>query len=122
MIIVHLEDDKPLREIMQIAMLAAEPLLDFQQFIDSDSAIEYIKANLDEISLFLLDIRVPGALDGIGVATEIRELGSKRPIILTSAYRRPDKTMLNTLNCTWMAKPWHLIDAPQKILPLAKEK
>jgi DNA-binding NtrC family response regulator len=122
MLIVHMEDEGPLREIMQIVLSTAEPSLKLQQFSDSDSAIEYIKEHLNEIALFLLDVRVPGAFDGMQVATKIRELGSARPIVITSAYRRPKKLELDELKADWMAKPWHIVDAPQKLLPLAKAK
>lgn len=122
MLIVHMEDEGPLREIMSIVLSTAEPSLKLQQFVDSDSAVAYIKEHLDEISLFLLDVRVPGELDGMEVASKIRELGSSRPIVITSAYRRPKKTELDELKADWMAKPWHIVDAPQKLLPLAKGK
>ena len=118
--ILHLEDDGPLREIMQIALSAADPKLKMTQFIDSDAAIEYITANVDKITLYVLDVRVPGQLDGLGVAQKIRELGSKRPILVTSAYRKPDQEKMAAYNCKWMAKPWHLLDAPQAILAMAK--
>ncbi|MEO1165766.1 MAG: response regulator [Chloroflexota bacterium] len=118
--IVHLEDEGPLREIMQIALTSADPKLTMTQFIDSDNAIEFISENLEDITLFLLDVRVPGALDGMEVAGRIRELGSERPIIITSAYRKPKKAQLETVNAQWMAKPWHIIDAPTTLLPLAR--
>jgi len=118
--IVHLEDEGPLREIMQIALTSADPKLTMTQFIDSDNALEFIRENLNDITLFLLDVRVPGALDGMGVAGRIRELGSERPIIITSAYRKPKKSALVTVNAQWMAKPWHIIDAPTTLLPLAR--
>jgi hypothetical protein len=118
--ILHLEDDGPLREIMHIALSAADPKLKMTQFIDSDAAMEYITANVDKITLYVLDVRVPGELDGLGVAQKIRELGSKRPILVTSAYRKPDQEKMAAYNCKWMAKPWHLLDAPQAILNMAK--
>ena len=118
--IAHLEDDGPLREILRIAMLKAEPELDFKQFISGDEMVVYIKEHVDSIDLYILDIRVPGELDGLDVAKTIRELGSERPVILTSAYEKPDSKLLSALDCIWMPKPWHIIDAPKKILPLAR--
>lgn len=120
MLIVHMEDEGPLREIMHIALSSADPNLKIQQFSDSDSAVTFIAENIDNINLFLLDVRVPGEIDGMGVAAKIRELGSERPIIITSAYRKPKKVQLEEIKAKWMAKPWHIIDAPQILLPLAK--
>jgi DNA-binding LytR/AlgR family response regulator len=102
-------------------MLRAEPELDFQQFISGDEVVAYIKDQIDSISLYILDIRVPGELNGLDVAKAIRKMGSERPIILTSAYDKPDSKLLSALDCIWMPKPWHLIDAPKKILPLARK-
>lgn len=119
-LILHLEDDGPLREVMKIAMTTADPTIEFAQFINSDSALKFIEENKDRISLFLLDIRVPGSTDGMGVAEKIRELGVDRPIVITSAYRKPAKDHLDKLGCQWMQKPWHILDAHTLLLPLAK--
>lgn len=117
--ILHLEDDGPLREIMHIALAAADPNMRMVQFTDSDEAVAYIEENHENITLFVLDVRVPGALDGLGVAEKIRACGSDKPILVTSAYRKPDQDRMEAYDCQWMAKPWHLLDAPQTILGLA---
>jgi hypothetical protein len=119
--ILHLEDDAPLREIMHIALSAADPHMRMTQFIDSDAAMAYIEDHVEAITLFVLDVRVPGELDGLGVAKRVRELGSKRPILVTSAYRKPDQEKMTAYNCQWLAKPWHLLDAPQTLLSLARD-
>jgi response regulator of citrate/malate metabolism len=119
--ILHLEDDAPLREIMHIALSAADPHMRMTQFIDSDAAMAYIEDHVEDITLFVLDVRVPGELDGLGVAKRVRELGSKRPILVTSAYRKPDQEKMTAYNCQWLAKPWHLLDAPQTLLSLARD-
>ena len=123
--ILHLEDDGPLRDILKIALTSARPNINLKQFINSDYALEYVKAHLDEIDLFVLDIRVPGSIDGLEFAEQIRKLGSKQRIVMTSAYRRPDKERMNAIDVEWMAKPWHLLDAPEKLLGIntaAKKK
>lgn len=119
--ILHLEDDGPLREILKIALSAPDPTVEVQQFITGDEVVAYAQAHLDKIDLFVLDIRVPGSLDGVAVARKLREMGAKRPIILTSAYRKPVGDVLDELDCKWLSKPWHIIDAHKVILPLAKQ-
>lgn len=121
MLIVHMEDEGPLREIMNIALRSADPHLKIEQFNDSDSAVEFIAENIEGIDLFLLDVRVPGVLNGMEVAEKIRELGSERPIVITSAYRKPKKIQLEGIKARWMAKPWHILEAPEILLPLAKK-
>jgi CheY-like chemotaxis protein len=108
--------------VLKVALLAADPTLKVTQFEDSDQAVAYIEQHKQEIDLFILDIRVPGAMDGIGVARKIRDLGCSGIIVLTSAYGRPEQDFLNSYQCVWMAKPWHLVDAARKLFPLAKTR
>ncbi len=119
---LHLEDHQPLREVLKVALLAADPTLKVTQFEDSDQAIAYIEQHQQDIDLFILDIRVPGEIDGIGVARKIRDLGCSGIIVLTSAYGRPEQAFLDKYQCVWMAKPWHLVDAARKLFPLAKTR
>jgi DNA-binding NtrC family response regulator len=121
-LIFHLEDDSPLREIFRISLKAADPDITVQQFKDSDSGMQYIEDNLGKISLYVLDIRVPGERDGVGVARYIRELGSTRPVIITSAFEKPDTKILRALDCLWMPKPWHIMNIQRKLLPLVLEE
>lgn len=115
--ILQLEDDNPLREIMRVALVAAMPDITLKQFINSDDAVKYIEEHHQEIDLFILDIRVPGSIDGVEVAQKIRELGSESIIAITSAYRRPDRRRLSELNCQWLAKPWHVMDVMDRLIP-----
>ncbi len=115
--ILQLEDDNPLREIMKVALVAVMPTVNLKQFENSDDAVKYIEEHVKDIDLFLLDIRVPGSMDGVAVAQKIRELGCEGMIAITSAYRRPDRKKLAELNCQWLAKPWHVMDVIDKLLP-----
>ena len=118
--ILHLEDDGPLRDILKVALIAANPELEMQQFISSDEVVDYLASHLKDVDLFILDIRVPGKLDGMGVAQKIRDMGCEKPIVVTSAYQKPSNEVLKTVKITWMPKPWHILDAAQKLLPMAK--
>jgi DNA-binding response OmpR family regulator len=106
--ILHLEDDPALRDILQFTFSNGEVDAELAQFVSSDEAVNYIRTNAPQIGLFLLDIRVPGSLDGIGVAEFIREVGNTAPVYVTSAYEKPEKDVLESLRCEWMAKPWNL--------------
>lgn len=120
--ILHLEDDSPLREVLKFVLITSEPEINLQQFIDSDNALAYIIANASVIDLFILDIRVPGSMDGMELAQKIRDLGCPGAIVVTSAYKRPSQSKMDTLDCTWLPKPWHIMDAAQQLLPLARER
>ena len=120
--ILHLEDDGPLREILGVAIKAVEPECQLRQFIKSDDAMGYIKENTEAIDLFILDIRVPGSLDGLDVARRVRDLKCPGTIVLTSAYRPPDKTVIAGLECEWFPKPWHIFETTSKVLEIARRK
>lgn len=120
--ILHLEDETPLREIMKVALIAAEPAATLRQFGNSDEAMRYIEAHVNEIDLYILDVRLPGSLDGVGVARRVRELGGSGVIVITSAYRAPDRTRLQEMNAEWYAKPWHIMEVLDKLLPVVRAK
>lgn len=115
--IVQLEDDGPLLEIMQVALQAAAPSVVLKQFIRSDDAMKYIEEHHQDIDLYILDIRVPGRMDGVEVAERIRKLDANTTIAITSAYSGPSRKKLKELNCQWLAKPWHVMDVIDRLLP-----
>lgn len=118
--IVHLEDDGPLQEVLQISLRAANPNLTLKQFIDSDEMFTYTLSNIEDIDLFILDVRVFGSMNGIEVAKKIRQLNTNVPIIITSAFQKPSSDLLLSLNCQWYAKPWHIVDITRDMLNVAQ--
>jgi CheY-like chemotaxis protein len=116
--IVHLEDTRPLRDIFKATLTAIRPGCDIHQFMTSDDAITYIQEQGREVDLFVLDVRVPGSLDGLGVAELIKELGCTGAIVMTSAYMSPGRDQLSTLSAHWFQKPWQIEDV-QEMLRLA---
>jgi DNA-binding response OmpR family regulator len=105
--IVHLEDDYMLREIFKATVEAFDPCVSLKQFVDSDSVMDYISRTTNPIDLFVVDIRVPGAMNGIGVVKTLHDWGYSGLIIITSAFRRPDKNLFGALSCEWASKPWN---------------
>jgi DNA-binding response OmpR family regulator len=114
--VVHVEDDKPLRQILDLALRAVEPSIDLHQFITAEEAIPYIGSHWQGIDLFVLDIRLPGEINGLQLAQKIRDLNCPGYIILTSAYNMPSDTILRTLTAEYYAKPWHLMEITQRLL------
>ena len=117
--IVHLEDTKPLRDILLATMMALHPGCKIKQFINSDETVKYIEENVADIDIYLLDVRVPGSMDGLGVADKIRELNAPGLIVMTSAYMSPGKERLEVLNARWYQKPWQIQDM-QEMLKLVE--
>jgi DNA-binding NtrC family response regulator len=111
--LVHLEDEGPLREVLGSVLMMLDDEVELVQFFNGDDAWAYIEANLDNICVYILDVRVPGKLDGMAIAEHIRKAGSKRPIVINSAYYKPDKSILNELELEWMPKPLHILSFEQ---------
>jgi len=124
--LIHLEDDGPLREVFKIALESYDQNMKCTQFSNSDNLMDYVDNlpvatpdDLETPKVFVLDIRVPGQFNGMEVAEELRKRGILTPIIVTSAYQKPDTKTLGALDLMWMPKPWHILDAAKKIVPLA---
>lgn len=116
--IVHLEDTKPLRDILKATLTAIHPDFELFQFSTTDTALDYIQQHGNGIDLFVLDVRVPGVVDGLGLAEIIKEQGCPGLIVMTSAYMSPGREQLDALDAHWFQKPWQIEDV-QEMLRLA---
>jgi DNA-binding NtrC family response regulator len=108
--VVHVEDDKPLKEILKTAFESADPEVTLHQFINGDQALPYITKNGQTVDLFILDMRLTGSMNGLQLAQKIRDLSLPGHIVITSAYLRPSRDMLEALRCEYYPKPWHIYD------------
>lgn len=120
--VVQIEDDKPLKEILKVTLEAAEPRLNLNQFISGDEALSYIQQHVANIDLIIVDIRLPGNLNGVQIAEMIRSLNYTGNMVLTSAYSRPNSDTLKLLQSDFYPKPWHILDITNKILRLKLQK
>jgi hypothetical protein len=120
--ILHLEDDGPLREILAAALKATAPTCEIHQFMNSDDALRYATENAQGVDLFILDVRVPGSMNGLQVAEKLRAIHCPGAIVITSAYRAPDEAILRRLSCEWYPKPWHIFEATTKLMTIAQHK
>jgi CheY-like chemotaxis protein len=118
--VLHLEDDKRLSQILKVALRSAEPGIQIVQFEESNPLIDYFIEYGKNIDMFILDIRVPGDYDGIDVARFIRRYPNDAPIILTSAYQRPEREILQELKAEWQPKPWHILETTRTLIHVAK--
>ena len=114
--VVHVEDEGPLRDILRLMFVAAEPNIQLQQFENSDPAVVYIEQHGQTVDLFVLDIRLPGALNGLQIAQKIRDLKCPGFIVMTSAFSAPNQELLVSLRSEYFPKPWHILDLAPKLL------
>jgi CheY-like chemotaxis protein len=118
--IVHLEDETDLAEMLRLALVTLEPDLKVKYFPAWEKAAGYLERTWQYIDLFVIDVRLSGAVDGFEAVRKIREMGSNVPVFLTSAFERPDRDILNELDCVWVAKPWYMMTLTQQILTSVK--
>ena len=114
--IVHIEDDRMLRDILRISFQTADPEVQLKQYTTGDEAMPYIEQYGQTIDLFIVDMRLPGTLNGLQIAQKIRELGYPGHLVLTSAYSSPSPEWLMSLSAEYLPKPWHILDLTRKLL------
>jgi DNA-binding response OmpR family regulator len=114
--VIQVEDDKHLREILEVTFREADPSLNLHQFVSADDAVQYIEQCGHTVDLFLLDIRLPGELNGLTLAAKIRELKCPGHIILSSAYTSPGLDVLKSLNAEYLPKPLHILEIAPRLL------
>jgi hypothetical protein len=72
--IVHVEDEKVLRNILAIAFRAAEPDIQLHQFVSADEALPYVETHGQTVDLFILDIPYGG---NIRLQVEMTRIGQQ---------------------------------------------
>ena len=115
MYIVHVEDEKPLKDILKTTLAAFDPNIKMVQFTTAEDALVYLEQHSGAIDLFILDIRLPGPMNGVQLAEKIRVLKCASNIVITSAFSRPSQDVMTRLNCEYYRKPWHLVELMQKL-------
>lgn len=120
--IVQVEDNSPLRDILKIALDAAEPELVLAQFVTGDDAVSYIQVNAADIDLFILDVRLPGYLSGLQLAAFVRAIHCPGYIVLTSGYGSPSQKVLKAIGSEFVPKPWHIPELTENLFRYHIEK
>jgi DNA-binding response OmpR family regulator len=78
--------------------------------------LPFIGDHAATIDLFILDIRLPGTLNGIQIAQRLRDMGCPGSIVLTSAfYSSPDPNWLTALSVEYLPKPWYVFEIAKKL-------
>jgi signal transduction histidine kinase/ActR/RegA family two-component response regulator len=119
--IVHLEDDHHLAKILRLALHNTRPDLALTQFTSGESLLDFLNRDPGPVNTFVLDIRVPGAMDGMEVAVHIRRLRPDADIVLTSAYNTPPRHVLTQLRADYVQKPWQVNTLVQRLVGAVPE-
>src|SRR5262245_12619189 len=104
--VLIVEDDRELRRLM-IALLENEHL-DAIECESAEAALAIMLMGERHISMLLADIRLPGVMDGIDLAWEIKLRWPLLPVILTSGLPRYVRQLPPGI--AYMVKPFQPLD------------
>lgn len=103
-----IEDEDDLRTLLEEYL--KDNGLSVVSFASADKALVYWQKNASNIDLILSDMRMPGNIDGIGLAKEIRQSSQHQPyIVMISGFEPPPKQMLEQLGIKeFISKPFRI--------------
>src|SRR5262249_2859463 len=103
--VLIVEDDAELREFA--ARLLEDGELDTIECESAEAALATMLIRGREVAMIFADIGLPGVMDGIDLAREVRMRWPFLPVILTSGH--PPEGQL-PLGVDFMPKPWQLLN------------
>lgn len=103
-----IEDEDDLRTLLEEYL--KDNGLSVMSFGSADKALPYWQQHAGEIDLVLTDMRMPGTIDGIGLAQAVRKSGGHQPaIVMISGFEPPPREMLEQLGITdFISKPFRI--------------
>jgi DNA-binding NtrC family response regulator len=108
------EDDAELRKLT--AALLEEEQLDIIECESAEAALAIMLMGERNVSMIFADVRLPGAMDGVDLAWEVRQRWPTLPVVLTSG-QSGDRAYHLPPGVAYVPKPWQ----PLNILMLAEQ-
>ena len=117
--VLYLEDEPNLAELLRaglglFGMIVSPIYCSAEALLAKHDSPEFAAADI-----MVFDIRLPG-LTGIELAKKLRAQGEKRPIVIVSAFNRPDESVLNEIGATFQPKPFDFEAIVRTIQSLVK--
>ena len=117
--VLIVEDDPELRSVTT-ALLADEQVKTIE-CESAEAALAVMLIDGREVAMIFADVRLPGVMDGVDLAWEVKKRWPLLPVILTSGLPR-DRVGELPLGVDYMPKPWQplnvLIAAEQACAPV----
>ncbi len=118
-VVLYVEDEPNLAELLRtglglFGMMVSPTYGNAEAMLGKISTPEWAMADI-----FFFDIRLPG-LTGLELAKKLREQGETRPIVIVSAYNRPDDSVLEELHAAFQPKPFDFQEIVRIIQMLVK--
>ena len=105
--VLIVEDDAEVRQVT-VALLE-DGQVDTIECESAEGALAVMLTGRREVGMIFADVRLPGAMDGIDLAWEVKLRWPHLPIILTSG-QPPDRGSDMPPGVTYMPKPWQPLD------------
>ena len=112
--VLIVEDDAEVRQLT-VALLE-DGQVDTIECESAEAALAVMLMGGREVGMIFADIRLPGVMDGIDLAWEVKARWPRLPMILTSG-NPPNRGGDLPAGITYMPKPWQ----PLKVLIAAEE-
>ena len=112
--VLIVEDDADVRRLT-VALLEDEQL-DTIECESAEAALAVMLLGGREVAMILADVRLPGVMNGVDLAWEVKLRWPRLPMILTSGYPREGVRELPP-GVAYMSKPWQ----PLTVLIVAEQ-
>ena len=112
--VLIVEDDAEVRSLA--ATLLEDEQLDIIECESAEAALAIMLIGGREVAMIFADVRLPGVMDGVDLAWEVKLRWPLLPVILTSGLTRERVGDL-PLGVDYMPKPWQ----PLNVLIAAKQ-
>jgi DNA-binding response OmpR family regulator len=104
-VVLYVEDEPNLAELLRaglgmFGMIVSPIYCSAEELLGKISSTEFTAADI-----MVLDIRLPG-LTGLELAKRLRGQGENRPIVIVSAFNRPDQSVLDEIGAIFQPKPF----------------
>jgi DNA-binding response OmpR family regulator len=118
-IVLYVEDEPSLAELLRaglalFGMVVSPIYCSSEELLGKITSSEFAAADI-----LFLDIRLPG-LTGLELAKKLRIQGDKRPIVIVSAYNRPDSAVLDEIGAAFQPKPFDFDEIVHTVQTLVK--
>jgi len=118
-VVLYVEDEPSLAELLRTGLglfgIVVCPIYcSAEELLSKISSPEFARADI-----LFLDIRLPG-LTGLELAKHLRADGEARPIVIVSAYNRPDSDVLEEIHAVFQPKPFDFDGIVRTIQSLLK--
>jgi CheY-like chemotaxis protein len=118
-VVLYVEDEPSLTELLRtglglFGMIVSPVYCSAEELLGKLNSRDYAAADI-----LFLDIRLPG-LTGLELSKKLRDQGEIRPIVIVSAYNRPEDSVLEEIRATFQPKPFDFPEIVQMVQSLVK--